>query len=38
MRSNLKTDSVEDVIEEFKLFKAAGGGTVCDISPIGIRY
>ena len=37
MKENLRTDSVEDVIKELKLFKLAGGGTVCDVSPIGIR-
>ena len=33
--SNLLTDSVEEVIDELKLYKEAGGGTVCDLSVSG---
>ena len=37
MKDNLVIDSVEEVVEELKLFKASGGGTVVDLTPIGIR-
>ena len=37
MRTNLILDSVEDAVAELKSFKAAGGATLCDVSPIGIR-
>ena len=37
VRDNLVIDSVEEVVEEMKLFKAAGGGSVVDLTPIGIR-
>lgn len=35
--TNLIVDDVEEVISELKQFKQAGGGTVCDISPVGVR-
>ena len=34
---NLLVESEEEVISELKLFKAAGGGTVCDVSPREVR-
>ncbi len=37
VRSNLTLDSVEDAISELKLYKAAGGSTVCDVTCVGIR-
>ena len=37
VRTNLILDSVEDAVAELKSFKAAGGATLCDVSPIGIR-
>lgn len=37
MKDNLVIDNVEEVVEELKLFKASGGGTVVDLTPIGIR-
>ena len=36
MKGNLVIKE-EDVIEELKLFKKAGGGCVCDLTSIGIR-
>ena len=30
-------DSEEDITDELKLYKKAGGGTVCDVTSIGIR-
>ena len=30
-------DSVEDAVSELKLFRQAGGGTVCDVTITGIR-
>ena len=37
VRENLVLDSMEDIINELKLFKKAGGGAVCDVSPSNIR-
>lgn len=37
VKDNLVIDKVEEVVEELKLFKASGGGTVVDLTPIGIR-
>ncbi len=37
VRDNLLVDNPEEVIEELKLFKKAGGGTICDISPKAVR-
>ncbi len=37
VRSNLILDSVEDAISELKLYKAAGGSTMCDVTSIGLR-
>lgn len=37
VKTNLIVDDVEEVISELRLFKEAGGGTVCDISPVGVR-
>ena len=37
VKKNLVVDNVEEVIDELKLFKLAGGGTVCDVSPVGVR-
>ena len=28
---------MEEVISELKLFKQAGGGTLCDVSGVGVR-
>ena len=30
-------DSVEDIIDELKLYRKAGGGTLCDVTPSNIR-
>lgn len=30
-------DNIEESISELKLFQAAGGRTICDVTPIGIR-
>ena len=37
VRENLTIESVEQTIEELKLFKAAGGSTIVDVTSIGIR-
>ena len=37
VRSNLLVDNEEEVISELKLFKQAGGGTLCDISASEVR-
>ena len=37
VKENLVVDNVEEVVHELKLFKRAGGGTVCDVSPVGVR-
>ena len=34
---NLLVESEDEVISELKLFKAAGGETVCDVSPSDVR-
>ena len=31
-------DSEDEVTSELTLFKMAGGGTLCDVSPFGVRY
>lgn len=30
-------DSVSDAVSELKLFRQAGGGTICDVTTVGIR-
>ena len=30
-------DSISDAVSELKLFQQAGGGTVCDVTTMGIR-
>ena len=35
--ANLSLESEEDISSELQLFKQAGGGTVCDVTCIGIR-
>ena len=37
VRDNLSIENVEQTIEELKLFKAAGGSTIVDVTSIGIR-
>ena len=37
VKANLVVDDIAEVISELKLFKQAGGGTLCDISPFGVR-
>ena len=37
VRDNLCIESVDQTIEELKLFKAAGGSTIVDVTSIGIR-
>ena len=37
MKENILVDSKDDMISELQLFKRAGGGTVCDVAPIGLR-
>jgi predicted metal-dependent phosphotriesterase family hydrolase len=35
---NLLITRQEDVISELKCYKEAGGTTLCDVTPIGMRY
>ena len=37
VRDNLVLDNADEIIEELKLYKQAGGRTVCDVTSIGIR-
>ena len=37
VRENMVIENVEETIEELKLFKAAGGSTIVDVSPIRLR-
>ena len=37
MKSNLLVDNEQEVIEELIIFKNAGGGALCDISPRSVR-
>ena len=37
MKDNLLLESVDQAIEELKLYRAAGGHTVVDVTSIGIR-
>ena len=37
MRKNLVLDSIPDAVSELQLFKRAGGGTICDVTTVGIR-
>lgn len=36
-KSNIFVDSEDDLIDELKLFKSSGGGTICDLTITGIR-
>ena len=37
VRANLVVDSEDEVLSELQLFKQAGGGALCDVSPLGVR-
>ena len=37
IRANLTLKNEEEASKELKLFKLAGGGTVCDVTTLGIR-
>lgn len=37
MRKNIVLDSISDAVDELKLFRQAGGGTICDVTTVGIR-
>ena len=37
MHDNLSIENVDEIIEELKLFKAAGGQTIVDVTSVGIR-
>ena len=37
VRENLTIDNVDQTTKELKLFKAAGGSTIVDVTSIGIR-
>ena len=38
VRANVILDSAMEAISELKVFKQAGGGTVCDVTITGIRW
>ena len=38
VKANLLVDDTAVAISELKMFKQAGGGTLCDISPFGVRW
>lgn len=35
--SNLQMSDADEMLEELRLFKAAGGGTICELSVVGMR-
>ena len=37
MKKNLVLDSISDAVSELQLFHGAGGGTICDVTTMGIR-
>ena len=37
VRENLKSKNEEEIISELKLYKQLGGGTLCDLTSIGLR-
>ena len=37
VRDNLVVENADEIIEELKLYRRAGGGTLCDVTSIGIR-
>ena len=38
MKENLSLDSKEDAVSELEMYKRAGGVTICDVAPKGLRY
>ena len=37
LKNNLVLDSISDAVSELQLFHQAGGGTICDVTTVGIR-
>ena len=37
VKKNLVLDSISDAVSELQLFHEAGGGTICDVTTVGIR-
>ena len=37
VQKNLVLESIQDAVSEVKLFRQAGGGTICDVTTVGIR-
>ena len=37
LKKNLILDSISDAVSELQLFNQAGGGTICDVTTVGIR-
>ena len=37
VKKNLALDSISDAVSELQLFHEAGGGTICDVTTVGIR-
>lgn len=38
VKANLLVDDIAEIISELTMFKQAGGGTLCDVSPFGVRW
>ena len=36
--TNMIIDNADDIVSELKLYRLAGGGTVCDLTPNSMRY
>ena len=37
IKENIQMRNEEDIISELKIYKQLGGGTVCDLTSIGLR-
>ena len=37
VKKNLALNSISDAVSELQLFHEAGGGTICDVTTVGIR-
>ena len=37
MKENLQMKNEEDIISELRIYKRLGGGTLCDLTSIGLR-
>ena len=37
VKENIQMRNEEDIISELKIYKQLGGGTICDLTSIGLR-